>query len=75
MLKVHFGKEVFFERAGEWFDMHIVAVASSLAAAIKVLLAFGIAEVSDRGVMSDDLAPIIEAPIDIFHSIFGKLLR
>lgn len=50
--------------------MHIVAVTSTLATAIEILFTLGVAEVSDRRVVRNNLASIVEASIDIFHGIF-----
>ena len=47
MLKVHLLKEILFERFGKGLDVHIIAVSSSFAAAIDVLLALSVEEVGD----------------------------
>ncbi len=47
MLKVHALKELFLEAFRERFDMHVIAISSSFAAAIDILFAFCIEEVGD----------------------------
>lgn len=67
-------KEILFEGFGQGFDMHIIAVPSSFAAAIDVLLALSVEEVRDRGINSTNLLAIPEPPIDILQRIFRVLL-
>ena len=54
--------------------MHVVAVTSSLASTINVLLTLGIEEVSDRREDSADFLAIEKPTIDIVECIFGVLL-
>lgn len=54
--------------------MHIIAVASSLAAPIQILLALCIAEISNWTIVCYDLPPIVEPTIYVFHSILSILL-
>jgi len=54
--------------------MHIVAVASSFAAAINILFASSVEKICDRGVHSINFFPIKKSAIDIFQCIFGIFL-
>jgi hypothetical protein len=63
MLGVHLIKQLSFERFRERFYMHIVTISSSFAAAIDVLLAFSVHEISDRRKDSIDLLSIEVTPI------------
>ena len=54
--------------------MHIIAISSSFATSIDVLLAFGVEKISHRGKDSTNLFAIEESSIDVIESIFRILL-
>jgi hypothetical protein len=54
--------------------MHIVAIASSFAAAIDVLFAASVEEICDGGIDGINLFAIKESAIDIFQGVFGIFL-
>jgi hypothetical protein len=70
MLQVHLLEEHLLKRFGERFNVHVIAVASSFAAAVDVLLALGVQEVSDRREDSTDSLSIEEPAIDVLECIF-----
>lgn len=74
ILDVHLGEKVLLEGHGEGLDVHVVAVATALAAAVDVLLALGIKEVSDGRVLGLDLLAVEEAAIDVLLGILGEVL-
>lgn len=45
MLNVHLSKQFLLEAFGKWFDVHIVAIASSFATSINILFAFCVHEI------------------------------
>ena len=58
----------------ERFDMHIIAIASSFATTINILLAFSIEEISHRRKNSRYLLPSKEPSIDVVQSILRIIL-
>lgn len=74
MFQVHLLEEFLLEALGKRLDVHVVAVASALAAAVDVLLALGVEEVGDRGEDSTDLLALEEAAIDVVEGVLGVLL-
>lgn len=74
MLQVHLLEKLFLETFGERFDMHIVAVASSFAAPIDVLLAFGIQEISNWWEYGTYLFALEKSSIYIVEGILRVLL-
>lgn len=74
MFKIHLLEQFLLETFGQRFDMHIVAVPSSLAGAVNVLLALSIQEIRYRGEDSTDLLTLEKSAIDIVECIFRILL-
>lgn len=54
--------------------MHIIAISSSFAAAVDVLLALSVEEVCDWRVNGTDLLAVEEPSIDVLESVLGVLL-
>jgi hypothetical protein len=73
MLHIHFSEDVLLEGTRKWFNMHVIAITSTFTAAVKILLAFGITEVSDGRIMSNYFTTIVKAAIDVLHGVFCVL--
>jgi hypothetical protein len=74
VLEVHLLEEFLLEGLGEGLDVHVVAVASALAAAVDVLLALGVEEVGDWGEDRADLLAVPEPAVDVLERVFGVVL-
>lgn len=74
MLEIHLLEQFLLEGLGEGLDVHIVAISSSLAAAVDILLALGVQKISDRRVNRANFLAIEETAINVLQSVFGEFL-
>ena len=73
MFFVHVLEELFFETFRDRFNVHIIAISSSFAAAVYVLLALGVQEVSDRWKDGANFLSIEKPSIDVVKGVLGVL--
>ena len=73
VFSVHLFEKLSFECFGNGFNVHIVAIATSFAASVNILLAFCILEVSDWWKNCTNFFSIFKPTVDVFLSIFCVL--
>lgn len=74
MFQIHILEQLLLEALWKWFHMHIVAVSSSLAASVDILLALGVQEVSYWWKYGTDFLPVEKSAIDIVKCVLRVFL-
>lgn len=74
MFQVHLLEKILFKGLGERLHMHVVAVTSSLAAAVNILLALGVKKVSHWGKNSANLLAVEKPSVHVLESVLGVFL-